>query len=84
MYIFKLYLYLMNNIMNKRRDRFLRIAKKRTQRVIDNIESLSKCSNTSNYEYSKEDVNKMISAINKSIIKLKNSFETENKTKFNF
>ena len=70
--------------MNKRRDRFLRIAKKRTQRVIDNIESLSKCSNTSNYEYSKEDVNKMISAINKSIIKLKNSFETENKTKFNF
>ena len=70
--------------MNKRRDRFLRIAKKRTQRVIDNIESLSKCSNTSNYEYSKEDVNKMITAINKSIIYLKNSFESSNKTKFKF
>ena len=70
--------------MNKRRDRFLRIAKKRTQRVIDNIESLSKCSNISNYEYNKEDVNKMISAINKSISHLKNSFESNNKTKFKF
>lgn len=48
---------------NIRRERFKRIAPKRVENLIKDIRTLSNCSNTGNYEYTKEEVDKMIKAI---------------------
>ena len=45
------------------RDRFVRVAEVRTQKIIDMINLLGNCSNPYNYEYSQKDVDKMFSAI---------------------
>lgn len=49
--------------MKTRRERFLEIGAKRVQKVLDSLESLSKCSNRNNYEFNEEDINKMINSI---------------------
>ena len=41
------------------RERFVRIAEARTQKIIDMIELLGNCSNQYNYEYTQKDVEKM-------------------------
>jgi DNA-binding transcriptional regulator GbsR (MarR family) len=46
-----------------KRDRFRRVASKRVDKLLAGIRSLSKCSNANNYEYSEDDVQKMIKAI---------------------
>jgi DNA-binding transcriptional regulator GbsR (MarR family) len=46
-----------------KKDRFKRVASKRVDKLLQGIRSLSKCSNINNYEYSEEDVQKMIKAI---------------------
>ena len=46
-----------------KRDRFKRVASERVDKLLSGICSLSKCSNINNYEYSEDDVQKMIKAI---------------------
>lgn len=46
-----------------KKDRFKRVASKRVENLLSGIRSLSNCSNTNNYEYTEEDVQKMIKAI---------------------
>lgn len=46
-----------------KRDRFKRVASKRVEKLLAGIRSLSNCSNINNYEYSEDDVQKMIKAI---------------------
>ncbi|MCO6499818.1 MAG: hypothetical protein J5I47_05500 [Vicingus serpentipes] len=46
-----------------KKERFKRVASKRVDNLLVGIRSLSNCSNTNNYEYSEEDVQKMIKAI---------------------
>ena len=41
------------------RERFVRIAESRTQKIIDMLELLGNCSNPYSYEYTKKDVEKM-------------------------
>lgn len=52
----------MNNSKLKK-ERFKRVASKRVDNLLSGIRSLSNCSNTNNYEYTDEDVQKMIKAI---------------------
>lgn len=61
-----------------KRDRFKSVAGRRVQKVLDDLESLSKCSNMSIYEYSEPDVRKMLKAINDKVSLLKLSFEATN------
>ena len=49
------------------RERFVRIAEARTQKIIDMIELLGNCSNPYNYEYTQKDVDKMFGAIEAAI-----------------
>ena len=49
--------------MNKKQENFKRLAESRTNKVIDMLQLIGNLSNTSNYEYSIEDVNKMFEAI---------------------
>ena len=45
------------------RERFLRIAEARTQKIINMLDLLGNCSNPYNYEYTQKDVEKMYGAI---------------------
>lgn len=63
---------------NIKRDRFKSVAGRRVQKVLDDLESLSKCSNMAVYEYSDADVKKMMRAINEKVALLKLSFEATN------
>lgn len=59
---------------NIRRNRFEKIASKRVQKVLDDLDLLSNCSNKNNYEYSESDVKKMMSALRAKIKQLETSF----------
>ena len=63
------------------RERFVRIAESRTQKIIDMIELLGNCSNQYNYEYTQKDVEKMFSAIESALKASKARFTTESTTK---
>ncbi len=52
----------MDNLELKK-ERFKRVASKRVDKLIHGIRSLSNCSNINNYEYTEDDVQKMIKAI---------------------
>jgi hypothetical protein len=62
---------------NTKRERFEKVAARRTQKILDYLESLSKCSNRNNYEYSEEDVRKMIKAIKEKLAQTEATFEGE-------
>lgn len=58
-----------------KRERFIRLAEARTNKILDMLKLLGNCSNKSNYDYSEDDIKKIFSAIEK---------ETKNaKAKFN-
>lgn len=58
-----------------KRERFIRLAEARTNKILDMLKLLGNCSNKSNYDYSEDDIKKIFSAIDK---------ETKNaKAKFN-
>lgn len=69
--------------MKPKRERFERVAAKRTQEVLDRMELLSKCSDKNNYEYEHEDVAKMLSAIRKKVEALEAIF-SDKRTKDTF
>ena len=46
-----------------KRDKFVRLAVARTNKIIDMIQLLGNCSNTSQYEYTQKDVDKIFKAI---------------------
>lgn len=63
------------------RERFVRIAEVRTQKIIDMIDLLGNCSNQYNYEYTQKDVEKMFTAIESALKSSKARFTTENSNK---
>ena len=70
---------------NIRRDRFLKIASNRTNKIIDDIRLLSNCSNTNNYEYTEEEVEKMFVAISAALDEAKSKFDfRSSKERFKF
>jgi hypothetical protein len=50
-----------------RRLRFEKVATKRMQKLLDQIELVGNCSNKVNYEYNDEDVEKMFAAIDEQV-----------------
>lgn len=46
-----------------KRERFVRLAEARTNKILDMLRLLGNCSSRSNYEYTDEDVRKIFSAI---------------------
>lgn len=63
------------------RERFIRIAEARTQKIIDMVELLGNCSNQYNYEYTQKDVDKMFAAIETALKSSKSKFISENVNK---
>ena len=69
------------------RERFIRIAEARTQKIIDMIDLLGNCSNQYNYEYTQKDVDKMFAAIETDLKTSKSKFSSEKtnkETRFKF
>lgn len=58
----------------KKRERFVRIAEARTNKILDMLRLLGNCSNKSNYEYDDEDIKQIFSAIDKEVKAAKNAF----------
>lgn len=70
-----------------KKDRFKRVASKRVDKLLQGIRSLSKCSNINNYEYSEDDVQKMIKAIKEELRTMEASYKKNLKNNidsFNF
>lgn len=57
-----------------KRERFVRIAEARTNRILDNMRLLGNCSSKSNYEYTDEDVRKIFATLEKELKQTKNRF----------
>lgn len=66
-----------------KKEKFVRIAEARTNKIIDMIRLLGNCSNTSTYDYSKDDVNKIFRAIESELKIAKAKFDmSDDSTKF--
>ena len=58
------------------RERFVRIAEARTQKIIDTIRLLGNCSNPYAYEYTQKDIEKIFSAIETELKSAKGKFSS--------
>lgn len=58
-----------------KRDKFVRLAEARTNKIIDMIRLLGNCSNSIVYEYNKDDVKKIFSTIEDELKIAKSKFE---------
>lgn len=68
-----------------KRERFVRLAETRTNKIINMVQLLGNCSNTSAYEYTDADVEQIFGAIEASIREAKKKFtktETTKTTRF--
>lgn len=57
-----------------KRERFVRVAESRTNKIVDMLRLLGNCANSSNYEYNDEDVRQIFAAIEKEIKAAKSAF----------
>lgn len=60
--------------METKRDRFVRLAEARTNKIIDMIRLLGNCANKANYDYTDADVQKIFNALEKEIKLAKTKF----------
>ena len=62
--------------INEKKEKFKKLAEYRTNEVLKRLRVLGNCANRSAYNYSKEDINKIFSAIEKAL--------RETRAKFSF
>ena len=64
-----------------KRDKFVRIAEARTNKIINMIQLLGNCSNQSLYEYSQKDVNKIFNTIQAELDEAKKRYSKQDSQK---
>ncbi len=57
-----------------KRDKFVRLAEARTNKIIDMLQLLGNCSNTSVYDYTQQDIDKIFNAIENEVRETKKKF----------
>lgn len=57
-----------------KRERFVRLAEARTNKIIDMLQLLGNCSNTSTYEYTQQDIDQIFSAIETEVREAKKKY----------
>lgn len=65
-----------------RKERFKRVASKRTNEVLDKIRILGNCANKSSYDYIEEEINKIFSEIDKQLKLTKAKFLSGKRERF--
>ena len=64
-----------------KREKFVRIAEARTNKIINMIQLLGNCSNQSLYEYSQKDVNKIFNTIQAELDEAKKRYSKQDSQK---
>lgn len=64
----------MGNMQETKREKFVRLAEARTNKIIDMLQLLGNCSNTSAYDYTQQDVEKIFGAIEDELKEAKKKF----------
>lgn len=67
---------------NEKRERFIRLAERRTNAVIKRIRILSNCSNANVYEYADADIDQIFAAIEEELNRAKAKFATTRDREF--
>jgi hypothetical protein len=67
-----------------KKERFEKIAVKRTNNIINGLRLLSNCSNKNNYDYSEEDVKKIFNALDENFKLARSAFYTKLKKNKSF
>lgn len=75
-------LYIMDK-RKSRRERFEDVAQRRTNNALNSIRLIANCANKHNYEYTRDDVQKIITALKKEVNDLQSAFNS-NQTKGDF
>ena len=57
-----------------KREKFIRLAEPRTNKIIDMLQLLGNCSNSSAYDYTQQDVDKIFNAIESEVREAKKKF----------
>ena len=57
-----------------KRERFVRLAEARTNKILEMMRLLGNCSSKTNYEYSEEDVKEIFGALERELKNTKNKF----------
>lgn len=57
-----------------KREKFVRLAEARTNKIIEMLRLLGNCSSKANYEYTDDDIRKIFSTIDKEVKNTKNRF----------
>ena len=65
---------LMAKMQETKRDKFVRLAEARTNKIIDMIQLLGNCSNLGAYDYTQQDVDKIFTAIENELREAKKKF----------
>ncbi|MBQ6495112.1 MAG: hypothetical protein IJI49_03830 [Bacilli bacterium] len=65
-----------------KREKFIRLAESRVNYTIKEINLIGNLSNKSNYDYTKEDVDKIIRILKKSVSDLELKFKSRNRSEF--
>ena len=64
----------MSSFEETKRDRFVRIAETRTNKIIDMLQLLGNCSNVNVYEYKQQDIEKIFNVIETEVREAKKKF----------
>ena len=64
--------------VSKKREKFIKLAEGRTQLALDGIRKIGNLSNKRAYEYSKEDIKKIIKALKEATADLERKFGASN------
>lgn len=64
----------MSNVEETKREKFVRLAEARTNKIISMLQLLGNCSNSSAYDYTQQDVDKIFSAIEAEVREAKKKF----------
>ena len=74
----------LDNLNESNHERFIRIVERRVNNILDNLDSLGKCSNRKNYDYSEKNVKQIFSAIEKKVKEIKYMFQETSNNKIRF
>jgi hypothetical protein len=70
------------NLQESKRDRFTRVAERRTNAVLEKIRVLGNCANRSIYDYTEEDVTKVFGAIKKALREAESLYRQKSSKRF--
>ncbi len=67
--------------VESKREKFVRLAEARTNKIIDTLQLLGNCSNTAVYEYTPDDVDKIFQAIELEVREARKKFARNDDSK---